>query len=194
MSGIAVEFLKNRIIKIGKFKLTSGIESPFYIDLRRLYSFPSLREKVVEEIVKRFPTDQADVIVGIATSGIALASFIGCKTGKPIAYVRLDRKEHGTQALLEGEVRNKKAVVVDDVATTGGSLEHAISAVKEMGGNVMFSVVVVDREQGAREKLKSIGVELYSLFTAKELFKELYESNTIDEKTYKEIQEYLSKY
>ena len=186
MSWIAIELYKHGMIKIGSFKLTSGLESPYYIDLRLLYSFPELRNRIVDELINKFSVlKQADVVLGIATSGLALASFIACKLNKPLAYVRIERKEHGTKSLVEGVIANRTVVIVDDVATTGGSIEHAIIATKEAYGKPIAAVTVVDREQGARQRLKNYGIELYSLITAREIFEELYRNGYINYDEYK---------
>jgi orotate phosphoribosyltransferase len=91
MSWLAIELHKHGMVKIGRFKLTSGLESPYYIDLRQLYSYPELRNRVVRELIERFEVIRySDVIVGIATGGLALAAFIAAKLDKPLAYVRIE--------------------------------------------------------------------------------------------------------
>ncbi|MEM0002220.1 MAG: phosphoribosyltransferase family protein, partial [Desulfurococcaceae archaeon] len=129
MSWLAIELYKRGIIKLGKFRLTSGLESPYYIDLRQLYSYPDILEKLVDDLILLANFDEYEALVGIATSGIVLASFIACKVKKSLSYVRIEKKAHGTQALVEGDVRGKRCLIIDDVATTGGSIEHAYNAV-----------------------------------------------------------------
>lgn len=192
MSHIAIELYKRGMVKIGRFKLSSGLESPFYIDLRRLYSYPDLVEVVVEEVSRRINIDDYDAIVGIATSGLALASFIACRYRKPLAYVRIERKEHGTQSLVEGDVESKCVVIVDDVATTGKSIEHAYRALVNAKAYPRAAFVVVDREQGAKELLSSYGLKLHYIMTARELFQVLKDSGYIDEETYKAIMDYIA--
>ncbi|MDK6028465.1 orotate phosphoribosyltransferase [Ignisphaera sp. 4213-co] len=192
MSWIAVELYRHGMIKIGSFKLTSGLESPYYIDLRLLYSFPELRSKIIDELISRFSVfRKCDVVLGIATSGLVLASIIADKLNKPLAYVRIERKEHGTKSLVEGIVTDKQVVIVDDVATTGGSIEHAITAVKELGGKPIAAVTVIDREQGAKQRVKKYGIELYSLTTAREIFEHLHNNGFIDSNTYNKIVKYI---
>ena len=193
MSWIAVELFNKGMIKIGHFKLTSGIESPFYIDLRKLYSYPELARRIVYEIIARFEIEKYDVIVGIATAGIALAAYIAALTGKPMAYIRMERKEHGMRNIIEGEVANRKCIIIDDVATTGGSIERAYKALKEAGSKPTAAGVIVDREQGARERLARIGLEFYYLVTAKELFAELHKHGLISEDIYINILRYLER-
>lgn len=187
-----VDLYKYGMIKIGSFRLTSGLESPYYIDLRLLYSFPELRNRVISEIISRFSIlKQCDVVLGIATSGLVLASIIADRLVKPLAYVRIEKKEHGTRSLVEGIVSDKDVVIVDDVATTGGSIEHAVAAVKGVGGRPVAAVTVIDREQGARERLRKYGIELYSLVTAREIFDTLYSNGYIEFDTYNKIIRYI---
>jgi len=193
MSWLAIELYKCGMVKIGSFKLTSGLESPYYIDLRQLYSYPELRSRVVEELIERFEIlKSSDVVVGIATSGLALAAFIAAKLNKPLAYVRIERKEHGSRSLVEGNVSGKTVVIVDDVATTGGSLEHAVTALKSLGAIPLAAVTVVDREQGARQRLKNIGMELYSLITSREIFEFLYSAKIIAAEDYERVISYIN--
>ncbi|MEM0153353.1 MAG: orotate phosphoribosyltransferase [Ignisphaera sp.] len=194
MPKIAAELFEKGMIKIGKFRLTSGLESPFYIDLRMLYSYPELVRIIIDEIVHRYNISKYDCIVGIATAGIALASFLACRLNKPMSYVRIERKEHGTRGLLEGEVFNKTCIIVDDVATTGGSIEHAYNTVKEEGGKPLAALVIVDREQGAKQKVEKLGLEFYRLYTAQELFNELYENGIISYNDLKNIIDYLKSF
>lgn len=195
MSWLALELYKHGMIKVGRFRLTSGLESPYYIDLRLLYSYPEIRERVVDEMIRRFSIlKEADIIVGIATSGLALASFIACRLSKPLAYVRIEKKEHGTKSLVEGVVENRKAVIIDDVATTGGSIEHAINSLREAKAVPIAAITIVDREQGARERLNALGVKLYSLATATEIFDELYRAGLVSEDMYKEIIRYIANF
>jgi len=194
MSWLAIELYKHGMVKIGRFKLTSGLESPYYIDLRQLYSYPELRNRVVRELIERFEVIRySDVIVGIATGGLALAAFIAAKLDKPLSYVRIERKEHGTKSLVEGNVIGKRVVIIDDVVTTGGSVEQAVMVLRTSGATPLAAVTIVDREQGARHRLKSIGVELYSLITSREIFEALYSTGLLSAKEYEEIIDYINK-
>lgn len=191
MQKIAVELLRRGMIRIGKFRLSSGLESPFYIDLRMLYSYPDLLKIIIDEVLHRYDISRYDCIVGIATSGIALASFLACRLSKPMSYVRIERKEHGTKGLVEGEVLNRTCIIVDDVATTGQSIEYAYNSVKREGGIPLAALVIVDREQGAKQKIEGLGLDFYRLYTASELFNELYESRVISYTDYSNVIEYL---
>jgi orotate phosphoribosyltransferase len=194
VSWLSVELYKLGMIKIGEFTLSSGLKSPFYIDLRRLYNYPTLARRIAQELLGKISEDLYDVIVGVETAGIPLATYMSCLSNKPLAYVRKERKGHGTKSAVEGDVRGRRVLVVDDVATTGSSLHRAILNIKEAGGIPVLAAVVVDREQGARELLKIHGVELVSLITATEMFRELYLKGYINVETYLNIVNYIREF
>ncbi|MCY0867791.1 MAG: orotate phosphoribosyltransferase [Desulfurococcus sp.] len=194
MSWLALELYERGMVRVGWFKLSSGLESPFYIDLRRLYMHPNLARRVAMEIVERVGLDDVDVVLGVATGGLPLASYISCITGKPLAYVRSERKNHGLSSLIEGDVAGLRILVVDDVSTTGSSIARAVSAVREAGGIPLKASVVVDREQGASSTLAKLGVKLYWLITAREIFEELHKHGLISEREYKDIMNYLKQH
>ncbi|MEM1981941.1 MAG: orotate phosphoribosyltransferase [Candidatus Hadarchaeales archaeon] len=181
-------------IKVGHYKLTSGSFSPYYIDLRMVPSFPQLFREVVRAylILLREERVEFERVLGVPTAGIPLGVLVAHELGKPFLYLRMESKTHGTERLLEGELREgERVLLVDDVATTGGSLKRAAQVVRGEGGRVEAAAVLVDREQGAKELLKREGVKLLSVMTAREIFQELYTCKKITEKEYGEIMRYM---
>ncbi len=164
-------------IKFGRFKLTSGKESNYYIDLRTILAFPEQRKKLIKAYMKviRENVSDFDCIVGVPTSGLAIASMVAYEMGKPLAYVRLDAREHGLMKGVEGYSGGGKAVVVDDVATTGGSILRAVKILREYEFEVKYAVVAVDREEGARENLAKEKVKLIAIAKISEILEELKE-------------------
>jgi orotate phosphoribosyltransferase len=164
--------MERKLLMIGNFVLTSGKTSPYYLDLRKLPSYPEFF-KIVEEAMERVKDIDYDVILGVATGGVPLASFMACKLGKPMGYVRIEKKGHGTDRLIEAEVSDKKVLVVDDVATTGGSLERASLEVFRNGGRVVGALVIVDREEGAERKLREMGMEFRAVYRISEILRSI---------------------
>lgn len=190
---LVLEMHRRGIIRFGEFTLTSGKKSPYYLDLRLLPSYPRLYKKIMMEAYNLLKTLDFDVVVGVATAGIIHASYLGCIMEKPVAYVRKKPKEHGTRRLVEGRVEGLKALIVDDVATTGSSLERAVNAVRREGGIVEYAFVIVDREEGARERLERQGVILYSLFSAQRIIEILHGEKAIDEYVFSRVKQYIEK-
>ncbi len=188
----AIELYKHGCILFGEFTLTSGLKSPYYIDLRIVPSYPDLFKKTISLYSEMLRDIQYDIIIGIAVSGLPIASALSYANSKPLVYVRKEAKEHGTQRILEGVVRKgDRAVVVDDVATTGGSIIRAIEVAREHSVEVRAAVVLIDREQGARSRLYQHGVELKSIYRVSELLKILYDVGLIEEDRFKQFLDYI---
>jgi orotate phosphoribosyltransferase len=95
---------------------------------------------------------------------------VALETGRPYVMVRKEAKDHGTKDTIEGEVApGDEFVIVEDVATTGGSTMRVVDALRQKGAVVVKAIVVVDREEGASALLSGIGVELVPIFKAKDL-------------------------
>ncbi|QKQ99556.1 orotate phosphoribosyltransferase [Metallosphaera tengchongensis] len=164
--------LRRKLLLIGSFILTSGKTSPYYIDLRRFPSFPEFSD-VVSDAIEKVKGVDFDFVVGIATGGVPLASYLACRLGKPMGYVRVEKKGHGTDKLVEAEVADRKVLLVDDVATTGGSLERAIMEVKRSGAKSVHALVIVDREEGSAERLEKIGVKLMPVYRISDILRSI---------------------
>lgn len=172
MEDLVKELIRIGAVKKGKFILSSGKESEIYIDLRLALSFPNIYEKVVEESTKILEKISFDAIAGIPTGGLAWASFIAFKLKKPLIYVRKESKSHGTQSYIEGTVQeNSSIVIIDDVATTGGNIYDCFEKLRFQKLNVKYAYVIVDREEGAYQKLKNAGIELLSLLKMENILK-----------------------
>ncbi|ABL87684.1 orotate phosphoribosyltransferase [Pyrobaculum islandicum DSM 4184] len=188
------KFLELGVVKFGIFRLSSGLESPFYIDLRNVLGEPELLRWVIEQYREILLRLKFDIIVGVATGGIPYASILGYTLGKPISYVRPEAKEHGTGRLIEGaEVSGREVVVIDDVLTTGKSIIGAINAIRSAGGIVAGAVVFLDREQcGSRNIKTATGVEVYSVYKMRGLLDRL--KDYIDEEQYRSVINYLAQW
>lgn len=153
----------------GEFKLRSGKISPFFWDKYRFESDPALLSAVVAELAKLLPPT-FDKLAGLELGGIPLATALSLKTGKPCLYVRKTPKSYGTCNLVEGGFQaGERAVVVEDVITTGGQVYHSVMQMWALGLVVEHAICVVDRFAGGHKNLESIGCVLRPLFTLDEL-------------------------
>lgn len=154
----------------GEFTLSSGAKSNYYLDLRRLLGDPESFSAVAAMLAKRSESlESYDTVVGVATAGIPWAAAIALIRKKGTAYVRSEAKGHGTGKLVEGSPRGR-CIIVDDVATTGSSVMRAAEALAGLC-EVVGILVIVDREEGAREKLESRGLRLESVAKISEIMK-----------------------
>jgi len=179
-------------LQFGMFKLTSGKISPYYIDLRIVPSFPSVFKKVCEFYVKLLEEevgiDRFDRIAGIPTAGIPFASITAYLLDKPLIYVRKEERAHGRERMIEGVVKpGDRAVVLDDLITTGKSILNAVKALRGEGVIVEDAVVLIDRMEGGREKLEEDGVKLHSVASILDIAEILSNSGVIADEQYKAI-------
>lgn len=184
----------NRIgaLEFGVFKLTTGRTSPYYIDLRMVPSFPDAFRRVCDLYLKLIRSDigaeSFDRIAGIPTAGIPFASFLAYQLKKPFLYTRPRKRLRGRERRVEGILMpGDRVLLIDDLVTTGGSLRRATEAIRSEGGLVGDAVVLLDREEGGKEKLAEYEVNLHSLLRASEAAEELYRMDAITEDQLKTI-------
>ena len=163
--------LNKEALRRGKFVLSSGKESSYYLDGRVITLSPEgayLVASIILEMIKGRnidaiggPTLGADPVVG----AIAALSHIKQAPIKTF-IVRKATKEHGTQRQIEGPALKggSRVILVDDVATTGNSLVEAKQVLDKIGVEVDTAIVIVDRCEGANENLAKAGLRLESIF------------------------------
>jgi orotate phosphoribosyltransferase len=170
-----LEILIQRSLQKGEFTLVSGQKSTYYID-GKLTTLGSRGAYLVARVFLAMLADDVPDAVGGLTLGadpiigsmLALAGMQDLELKGFI--VRKEAKGHGTQSLVEGALtEGDRAVVIEDVVTTGGSSAKAIQAVREMGCEVKRVLAVVDRQQGGKDNLRESGCRLESIFTIDEL-------------------------
>ena len=154
-------------VRFGEFELSHGGTSSYYVDKYRFETDPDALSTVARAFADRV---DEETLAGVALGAVPLAAATSVETGRPYVIVRKQAKEHGTGNRIEGRLpENREVVVLEDVATTGQSAAEAVDALRAAGAAVRRVVVVVDREEGARETLADRDVELESLVTASAL-------------------------
>ena len=178
-----LEILRAKSVAYGDFTLASGAKSNYYIDCR-LTTLDAEAAALVGQVMYTLISERAQQLkvsirgVGGLTMGadpIALATGMHSFQANPAAplqpfVVRKAPKSHGQTKLIEGNFKaGDTVVVIDDVVTKGDSTIAAIESVKREGGNVAFVAVLVDRQQGGREKIEALGYSVVNAFTKEDL-------------------------
>jgi orotate phosphoribosyltransferase len=162
-----IKLLKdNQVVKYGKFTLSSGKKSDYYVDMKRAITDPIILSKIAEIISKKIDTLQIDKIAGPALGAIPIVTAVSIESTIPMLMIRKSKKGYGTSELIEGDLQNgDRVIVLEDVTTTGNSLIKAVKAVISNGGIVEKAYVIVDRNEGAIANLKDEGVNLEPIVT-----------------------------
>lgn len=162
------------------FKLASGLTSPFYVDCRSLMAHPGARRLVAQLAYETLQTVELDCLGGLEIGAISIATSISDYAFSSQSLrewrtfvVRKQAKDHGLGKLIEGAIQpGDRALIVDDVLTSGGSLLKAVAVARETGLTVTHALVIVDRqEQNGQTRLTQAGVQLMSLLTIQDLMK-----------------------
>lgn len=154
------------------FTFTSGRRSPVYVDCRRIISFPRARNLLMDlgagQLAQAAGCEAFDAVAGGETAGIPFAAWIAERLGLPMVYVRKKPKGFGRNARIEGTFpEGARVLLVEDLATDGGSKLSFVEALREAGAEVAHCFVVFHYgifPQGIAS-LEEAGVKLHALCT-----------------------------
>ncbi len=190
----AVHFYKDK-----PFIFTSGWASPVYIDCRKIISFPRLRSSLIDfaatTIVRDIGYESIDIVAGGETAGIPFAAWISDRLALPMQYVRKKPKGFGRNAQIEGEVvEGARTLLVEDLATDGGSKVNFCKALRDAGAKVdhCFVLFYYDIFPQGREMMKEIGVGLHYLTTWWDVLKVAKASGHFEPKVLDEVESFLN--
>jgi len=180
------------------YTLTAGWASPVYIDCRWVISFPEARRDIVKmgiQLLKRKTEfDTTDYVAGGETAGIPYAAWIAAGTDKPMLYVRKKPKGFGRDAQIEGSFeKGKNVLLVEDLATDGGSKIIFVDALRAAGASVsdIFVVFYYGAFPNALDVLKSSGVNLHHLCTWREVLKVAEDGNYFNADVINSVHDFL---
>lgn len=140
-------FVETGAILEGHFLLTSGLHSPLYVEKFQVLQYPRHTEKLCAALAERFKDEQVELVVGPVTGGIILAHEVGKQLGTRAIFTE---RENGKMTLRRGFViePGQRVLVVEDIVTTGGSVQEVIEVVREQGGTPVGVGILVDRSGG----------------------------------------------
>jgi orotate phosphoribosyltransferase len=157
-------------LRTGDFKLSSGRRSPYLFQLRQTTMLPEGAALLGEVILEYMCQHSIECIGGLELGAVPLVSSVAVMShirASPISafFVRKLAKEHGARERIDGHLRaGAEVLMVDDVATTGGSILNAIEGMEGHGSYVRRAMVVVDREEGAAQNLARASIQLAAIF------------------------------
>ncbi|MBU0777700.1 orotate phosphoribosyltransferase [Patescibacteria group bacterium] len=149
-----------------EFTLKSGKKSRFFFDVKEASLNPDILTRIVEEIELKkghYIEQNFDSIASVAVGGVPLGTALSLKLFMPQIIVRSEKHESGIKLKIIGKCKNKTILIIEDVATTGGSIVKAVKDIREAGGICNTCIVVIDREEGAEKLCEYNGIKLYSL-------------------------------
>jgi len=187
-------------IQFGDFTLgRTAVHSPVYVNLRLLVSNPTAlwraAQVILDEVVALQSMREARVtpfalVAGVPFGGLHLATAFSLTAKVPMIY--LHPREDGAGSDIEGLYSpNQTALVIDDLITGGGSILETALTLEEAGIRVRDAVALMDRQQGGRERLRQLGINLVSILTLEVALNYLMSSGKISEEWYRRSMEYL---
>ena len=179
------------------FTLTSGLKSPVYVDCRKIISFLDEREFIMNEALNYFEKNKIkfDLVAGGETAGIPYAAIISEKIKKPMVYIRKKPKGFGQNQQIEGNFKEKeKAILIEDLATDGGSKVVFVEAMRKAGliVNDIFVIFYYDIFNLENSVLSKLNVNIHSLCTWKDIISVIEKKNSYKENDIRNLKKFLS--
>jgi len=181
-------------IKLGDFKLKSGIQSPIYFNLRVIIGYPKLLRNISELLHSTCTTGGSyDVVCGVPYTALPLATCMSLDHDIPMVIRRREAKDYGTKQMIEGVYKEGQlCLIVEDVVTTGSSVLETAKELKNVGVGVTDAVVLLDRGQGGKEMLLNNGITLHTVLNIHQVLDVLLRLNKITTDVFDQVQHFIS--
>ncbi|MSQ28945.1 MAG: phosphoribosyltransferase [Dehalococcoidia bacterium] len=201
---LADELWQLGAVQFGDFSLgRTARHSPVYVNPKLIIARPSVLARIailIEDEVRmamamrNHPVDPYDLLAGVPIGGLHIATALALQVRTPLLYVRPGGLPDEERPHIEGIYRpGQTALLVDDLATGGGSLVDTVSSLRRAGLHVKDTVVLIDREQGAHRRLESIGVRLHAMLTMEMLLTYLHSSKRITDEEFRTSMRYIER-
>lgn len=162
--------LNDGLVKVKKqdeelFTLKCGKKSKVFFDVKEASLNPIILREIVVQISKKLENMDLcyDIIGSVAIGGVAIASVFSYITYIPQIIVRSHKHDRGVKSQVIGKCENKHILLFEDAASTGGSIINVVKAIRDAGGKCNHCIVVIDREEGARENCEKEDIKIISL-------------------------------
>jgi uridine monophosphate synthetase len=180
-------------VQFGEFTLASGVQSPIYLDLRRMASYPGLLRMAADVYADLLRPLSYDVLAAVPYAALTIGAAVALATEKPLIYPRKEVKAHGTGRSVEGAFQpGQRAAVIEDLVTSAGSVISAIGTLEAAGVAVSDVVVLIDRQQGGPENLAAAGYRLHAALTLSQIVEALAASGRMTAAQADAVRNYLS--
>jgi uridine monophosphate synthetase len=191
-TGLILKLHEVGCVQFGNFTLASGKQSPFYIDLRRIGSDPSLLKMAAQAYAELLKPLSFDHIAGVPYAALPIGTAVSLLIGSSLIYPRKEVKAHGTGKNIEGVFSaGDTVVVIEDLVTSGGSVLKAIDTMEAAGLKVLDVAVLIDREQGGDKKLAEQGYRLHTALQLSKIVDTLHQAGRISTEQLVTIRQYL---
>lgn len=193
MQSLILDLYEIQAVKFGSFTLKSGIQSPIYIDLRVIISYPHILKQIAEQLWEKVENLSFDLLCGVPYTALPIATAISIAHEIPMVMRRKESKDYGTKKMIEGVFQpGQTCLIVEDVITSGASILETIEPLHKEGLKITDAVVVLNREQGGEKRLAEKGILLHSLLTISDLVATLQQAEKITTATAQSVREFLA--
>jgi uridine monophosphate synthetase len=184
---LAVKLFELGVLQFGDFTLKSGLQSPFYLDFRRIVAYPDVLKNISELLWDAIADQEFKHLCGVPYAALSLSSTMAVMNNKPMIVKRKEQKKHGTKKLVEGVFESgDSCVVIDDVISSGISMIETLESLEKEGLVIEHVLSIVDRMQGGGRLLENYGYKVHTVYTMQEILDILFEAKLIDDKAYSE--------
>jgi len=177
----------------------SGKKAPTYIDCRKLISYPRIRSTLMDfmavTIMREIGFEAVDTVAGGETAGIPFAALVADRLALPMTYVRKKPKGYGRNARIEGVMaEGQRALLVEDLATDGGSKISFVQAIRDTGATCAHTAVIFSYGifPNMTAELAAYGITLHHLCTWADVIAESRATGAFDPATLAEVETYFA--